>query len=133
MTDADTLVQVNLVVGDHFRSGVDVLDFTDCTNALITWLRSKTLVLALLRNAQLQTTGTALAVIQAVLTWWTAHYQAYKYLLELKPTLQMLVSAEAAWPKSKKMIVTADKKARDHATDMLNIIGNSRFWHAIAR
>jgi hypothetical protein len=45
----------------------------------------------------------------------------------------MLVSAEAAWPESKKMIATGDKKARDHATDMLNIIGNSRFWHAIAR
>jgi hypothetical protein len=48
MTDADTLVQVNLVIGDYLRSSVDVLDFTDCVNALITWLRSKTLVLALL-------------------------------------------------------------------------------------
>ena len=96
MTDADTLVQVNLVVGDYFRSGVNVPDFTDHANALITWLQSKTLVLALLQNVQLQTTGTALAVIRAVLTRWTAHYQAYKHLLKLKPTLQMLVYAEAA-------------------------------------
>jgi hypothetical protein len=41
-------MQVNLVVGDYFRSGIDVLDFTDLANTLITWLRSKTLVLALL-------------------------------------------------------------------------------------
>jgi hypothetical protein len=126
-------MQVNLVVGDYFRSGIDVLDFTDLANALITWLRSKTLVLALLRNAQLETTGTALAIIRAVLTRWTAHYQAYKRLLELKATLQMLVSAEAARPESKKMIITGDKKAKDHATEMLNVIMNSTFWHAIAR
>jgi hypothetical protein len=81
----------------------------------------------------LETTGTALAIIRAVLTRWTAHYQAYKHLLELKATLQMLVSAEAAWPESKKMIITGDKKAKDHATEMLNVIMNSTFWHAIAR
>jgi len=126
-------MQVNLVVGDYFRSGIDVLDFTDLANALITWLWSKTLILALLRNAQLETTGTALAIIRAVLMRWTAHYQAYKCLLELKATLQMLVSAEAAQPESKKMIITGDKKAKDHATEMLNVIMNSTFWHAIAR
>jgi hypothetical protein len=99
----------------------------DLANTLITWLWSKTLVLALLRNAQLETTGTALAIIRAVLTRWTAHYQAYKCLLELKATLQMLVSAEAARPESKKMIITGDKKAKDHATEMLNVIMNSTF------
>jgi len=81
----------------------------------------------------LETTGTALAIIRAVLTRWTAHYQAYKRLLELKATLQMLVSAEATRPESKKMIITGDKKAKDHATEMLDVIMNSRFWHAIAR
>jgi ATP:corrinoid adenosyltransferase len=45
----------------------------------------------------------------------------------------MLVSTEAARPESKKMIVTGDKKARDHATEMLDIITNAMFWHAIAR
>jgi hypothetical protein len=54
-------------------------------------------------------------------------------LLELKATLQMLVSAEAARPESKKMIITGDKKAKDHATEMLNVIMNSTFLHAIAQ
>jgi len=39
----------------YFKSGIDLLDFTDLANALITWLRSKTLVLALLCNAQIET------------------------------------------------------------------------------
>jgi hypothetical protein len=125
--------QVNLVVGDYFRSPVAVLEYTDIANELITWLRSKTLVLALLRKAQLDTTGTALAVIRAVLTRWTAHYQAYKRLLELQGVLQMLVSAENARPESMKLIVTGDRKAKDHAKRMIEIITNSVFWHSIAR
>ena len=40
--------QIHLVVGDYFESGVNVLDYTDLANALITWLQSKTLVLVLL-------------------------------------------------------------------------------------
>src|ERR1700683_2027251 len=124
--------QIHLVIGDYFKSGVNVLDYADLANALITWLQSKTLVLALLQNAQLETTGRALAVIRAVLTRWTAHYQAYRHLLKLQPTLQLWVSAEAAQPESKKMIVMGDKKAKEHATEMLDVITKSRFWHAIA-
>jgi hypothetical protein len=56
-------IQVNLVVGDYFRSPIDVLWYTDTANELITWLCSKTLVLALLQKAQLDTRGTVLAVI----------------------------------------------------------------------
>jgi hypothetical protein len=52
------------------------------------------------------------------------HYQAYKCLLELKATLQ---TAEAAQPESKKMIITGDKKAKDHETEVLNVIMNSTF------
>ena len=90
-------------------------------------------MLALLHNAQIETSGTAKAVIRAVLTRWTAHYQAYKRLLELQPSLQLIVSTEAARPESKKMIVTGDKKAREHATEMLGIITNRTFWRAITR
>jgi hypothetical protein len=57
------IIQVNLVVSDYFRSPINVLRYTDIENELITWLRSKTLVLALLQKAQLDTTGTALTVI----------------------------------------------------------------------
>jgi hypothetical protein len=105
----------------------------DITNKLITWLQSKTIVLALLQKAQLDMTGTALAVIQAVLTRWTAHYQAYKWLLELQGALQMLVSAENARLVSMKLIATGEKKAKDHSSKMMGVITNSTFWRAIVR
>jgi hypothetical protein len=126
-------IQVNLVVGDYFRSPIDVLQYTDIANELITWLRSKTLVLALLRKAQLDTRGTALTVIRAVLTRWTAHYQAYKCLLKLQGALQMFVSVENARPDSKKLIATGERKAKDHANKMMEVITDSVFWRAIAR
>jgi hypothetical protein len=123
---------VNLVVGDYFWSLINVLLYTEIANELITWLQSKTLILALLRKAQLDTMLTALAVIQAVLTRWTAHYQAYKRLLELQGALQMLVSAEKAWPDLKKLIATGERKAKDHANNMMEVITDSTFWRAIA-
>lgn len=102
-------------------------------NELITWLRSKTIVLALIRDIQVNTGSALLAVIRAVLTRWTAHYQSYKRLLELHTALVVLVSSEAARPLDKKMIVTGDAKARARSASMLEIIENSNFWHAIAR
>ncbi|KZP34710.1 hypothetical protein FIBSPDRAFT_971865, partial [Athelia psychrophila] len=122
-----------LVVGDYFKSDTDVLDYTDMANELITWLRSKTIVLALIRDIQVNTGSALVAVIRAVLTRWTAHYQSYKRLLELHTALVVLVSSEAARPLDKKMIVTGDAKARARAASMLEIIGNNSFWHAITR
>src|ERR1700728_3024066 len=126
-------IQVNLVVGDYFRSPIDVLQYTDIANEIFTWLRVITLVLALLRKAQLDTRGTALAVIRAVLTRWTAQYKAYKRLHKLQGVLQMLVSAENARPDSKKLIATGERKAKDHANKMMEVIRDSVFWRAIAR
>jgi hypothetical protein len=103
----------------------------DIANELITWLQSKTLVIALLQKAQLDTRGTALAVIQAVLTRWTAHYQAYKHLLKLQGALQILVSAENAQPDLKKLVATGERKAKDHANKMMEVITDSMFWRAM--
>jgi hypothetical protein len=112
---------------------IDVLQYTDITNELITWLQSKTVILTLLQKAQLDKTGTALAVIRAVLTRWTAHYQAYKQLLELQGALQMLVFAENARPVSIKLIATGEQKAKDHSIKMMGVITNSIFWCAIVQ
>lgn len=124
---------MNLVVGDYFKSGADVLDHTETANELITWLLSKTLVLALLREVQTNIGTPTRAVIRAVITRWTAHYQAYKRLLELHTSLLVLVSSENARPPEKKMIVTGDSKSQKRATKMLKIITNPVFWHAITR
>ena len=42
--------QVNLVVGNYFKSNVNILKYTDKATQLITWLHSKTLVLAMLQK-----------------------------------------------------------------------------------
>jgi hypothetical protein len=69
--------QVNLVVGKYFKSNADVLKYTDKATQLIAWLRSKTLVLAMLQKVRADANLMPLSVIRAVLTRWTANYMAY--------------------------------------------------------
>lgn len=102
-------------------------------NELITWLRGKTLILALLREAQIANTGVGKAVIRAVLTRWTAHYQAYKRLLELRENLISIIASDAARPTANKLIVTGDAKAIAHSRKMIEIVNDSLFWLSIAR
>lgn len=124
---------MNLVVGDYFKDNKALLKCTDDATELIGWLRSKTFVLALLNEAQMKATGTAKAVIRAVLTRWTAHYMAYRRLLELQPFLRSLVYTEETLPDRSKQIITGDKDARTKAAAMVEIIKDGSFWHAIAR
>ena len=62
--------QINLVVGDHFKSAARVLQFADAASELIIWLCSKTLILALIRGIQqaLPRVGDFKAIVCAVLT-----------------------------------------------------------------
>ena len=118
---------MNLVVGDYFKDNKALLKCTDDATELIGWLCSKTFVLALLNEAQMKATGTAKAVIRAVLTRWTVHYMAYRRLLELQPFLRSTL------PDQSKQIITGDKDARTKAAAMVEIIKDGSFWHAIAR
>ncbi|EIW73832.1 hypothetical protein CONPUDRAFT_21809, partial [Coniophora puteana RWD-64-598 SS2] len=102
---------------------------------LISWLRSKTLVLALIREQQLSSGNIACAVIRAVITRWTAHFVAYRRLIKLRRTLMAVASTEILRPDDKKMIITGDKKARQKALTMLLLIQDhsQQFWKAIER
>jgi hypothetical protein len=70
-------------VGDFFKSDAEFLQYTDKATELIGWLQGKTYVLALLREVQRTNSLRILTVIRAVLTRWTAHYLAYRHLLEI--------------------------------------------------
>ncbi|KAG2029306.1 hypothetical protein BDR03DRAFT_881166, partial [Suillus americanus] len=70
--------QFNLIVGDLFKAKDDYGQYGDLTQDLITWLHSKTHVLALLHELQMSTLGKTLAIICAVLTQWLSHYLAYQ-------------------------------------------------------
>lgn len=75
-------MQTNLIVGDFFKSDTEFLQYTDKATELIGWLWGKTYILAL-REVQQTNSLRVLAVIRAVLTRWTAHYLAYRRLLEI--------------------------------------------------
>ena len=102
---------------------------------LIGWLRSKTFVLAHLREIQIQSGRLALAVIRAVITRWTAHYLAFRRLLELQHPLQALVARDAmALPDQQILNPSSGTAANKRkAQEMKAIIQNSGFWHSLAR
>ncbi|KAF9236931.1 hypothetical protein BU15DRAFT_76419 [Melanogaster broomeanus] len=70
--------QWNLIIGDLFKVKDDYED--------------KTQVLALLCEIQMASMGKTLAIIRAILTRWLSHYLAYQRLLEVCPTLELLVT-----------------------------------------
>ncbi|KAJ3755218.1 hypothetical protein EV360DRAFT_50115, partial [Lentinula raphanica] len=115
-----------LIVGDYFsKSNADDLKFTDKATDLITWLRSKTLILAHLQGK---------TVIRAVLTRWTAHYQAFTRLLELRTKLHWLVIQDEEQSDEKQRIMkTGPAAAQRKATEMMAIIKKEEFWEALKR
>lgn len=119
------VLQVNLVVGDIFNSESDLLEYTDNAVELITWLRSKTFVLGKLPYA----------VLRAVLTRWTAHYNAYQRLLDLYIPLKLLADHDARYPgpenERQRIFITGNKKAQQKAEAMVKIIRDSLFWHKL--
>jgi hypothetical protein len=126
-------LQTNLVVGDFFKSDAEFLQFTDKATELIGWLRGKTYVLALLREVQLTNSLTILAVIRAVLTRWTAHYLAYRRLLEIRLSLQILVDNDEKLEVRNQQLLIGDASARERSRKNIAVIKNSAFWHALAR
>lgn len=62
--------------------------------ALITWLHSKTIILAHLCQLQIVAGLIALSVVHAVLTPWMAHYFTYQQVLGLKTQLILLIAQD---------------------------------------
>ncbi|KAG1865766.1 hypothetical protein DFJ58DRAFT_150772 [Suillus subalutaceus] len=120
--------QWNLIVGDLFKVKDDYGVYGDMAQELITWLRSKTRVLAILREIQMVTIGKTLAVLRAVLTRWMSHYLAYRRLLELRPALELLVTMHEAH-----LISGGDVRSRRKTQIAIATIKNVTFWHALAR
>ena len=126
-------LQTNLVVGDFFKSDAEFLQFTDQAMELIGWLRGKTYVLALLQEVQLTNSQRVLAVIRAVLTCWTAHYLAYRRLLEIRISLQLLVENDEKLELRNQQLLIGDSSARERSRKNIAVIKNRAFWHALAR
>lgn len=72
-----TPFKINLVVGDFFESHSTLLSTSTYADELITWLQSKSQVLALLCGKCRELRLNVASVLRAVITRWTAHYLAY--------------------------------------------------------
>jgi hypothetical protein len=84
---------------------------------------------------QIRNGKTALTVIRAVLTRWTAHYLAFKRLLELQHPLRALVNNDAMAPPDQLILnpLSGTVANRRKAHEMIAIIEDSGFWHSLAR
>jgi hypothetical protein len=96
-------------------------------------LRSKTLILALLREVQEALPGNdgVKAVIHVVLTRWTMHYLAYQRLRELHTVFVIIVEADEKRPIKDRLVVTGDTKSKVKATAMVKLIKDPKFWDAL--
>ncbi|KAJ3777435.1 hypothetical protein FB446DRAFT_615658, partial [Lentinula raphanica] len=117
---------INLIVGDYFKVDQEFLTYSKDASELITWMRSKIYVLALIRSTQLDTRQPVVTVIRAVLTRWTSHYLAFRRLLDLRKTLDYIVAKDQILPESQ--LVTGDAKGKEKARKMIKLIKNLDFW-----
>ncbi|KAF8578694.1 hypothetical protein K439DRAFT_1648725 [Ramaria rubella] len=100
--------QINLIVGDFFKSAASFLH-------------------------EVANSAPTLTVIRAVLTRWTCHYLAYHRLLDLRLSLQTLVDNDERLPTGKRQPVLGDRDAQAKSHINIAIIKSSTFWHALAR
>ncbi|KAJ8515209.1 hypothetical protein ONZ45_g7358 [Pleurotus djamor] len=128
--------QVNLLVGDMFKVDGPLKAYCEMAVELITFLRSKTLALAAIRDIQKQSKGPT-SVLRAVLTRWTSHYLAFRRLLELKNALTILVSQEkialGAKDTARLRLVIGNTAAKGRAQKMMDIIDDPLLWHSLTR
>ena len=97
------------------------------------WLCSKTFLLSLIRETQVSLNKTTFSVLRIVLTQWTAHFLAYRCLLELRQALEIIVTQEENRPDNGKLIIKGKREAKEHSQKMMRLIHNSFFWHLLAR
>ncbi|KAJ2977735.1 hypothetical protein NUW54_g11382 [Trametes sanguinea] len=121
--------QIELVVRNYFGTNAPMFSATKQADELIKWLRSRTYLLALLRDIQTSMPGfkgQPKTVIRGVVTRWTSHYLAYRRLLELQPALQLLAFDQRLFDSG-----TAESHAKSR--EMVPVIQNGLFWHSLTR
>ena len=96
-------------------------------------MRSKKIVLALLRQSQIAANGHVLTVLRAIITRWTAHFHAYDRLLLIQEHLRIIVYQDAALSSNLKKIVQGDARAKARAAEMCELIKTAVFWTFLAR
>ena len=99
----------------------------------LSWLRSKTYVLAGLWDIQIQSRNLPVTIICTVITRWTVHCLAFRHLLELKLPLWALVNQDAMASSGQQILIPLGSTAANKrkARKMVAIIKNPTFWHSL--
>ena len=126
------VAQINLVVGDFFKSNSAIVPISTTADELITWLRSKSQILAQLREKCRELRLNAVSVIRAVLTRWTAHYLAYRRLLDLRPALQSIALDDSCRHPNESIFIKGPPDSKNKARAMMGVIDNHGFWQGLA-
>ncbi|KAI0090050.1 ribonuclease H-like domain-containing protein, partial [Irpex rosettiformis] len=98
---------------------------------VISWLRSKTYVLAQLQIFQEHSNPGVLpkSVVRAVLTRWTSHFLAYQRLLFLRPYIMTMVQQDSN--ASESQIITGSSSAKAKAVEIISYLNDDKFWSAV--
>jgi len=126
-------MQINLVVGDYFKANSELLVFTNKCNDLITWLRSKTQVLGLIREAAARYGRTATAIIRPQSTRWTSNYLAYDRICQLENVVKAVVQEDLAKMPSDRMVIQGDRRSKEKTDGMVCDIDDKDFWGGVRR
>ncbi|CAE6515560.1 unnamed protein product [Rhizoctonia solani] len=122
--------QINLIVGDYFKLRLQFMDSTNKAQIIIKWFNNHSRALGLLRQEQHHTLGKTLALIMAIATRWTSHYHSLRRLLDcIRPLRAIAVSQRDT------LLLAGGKapKAREAASEVLDILNSDQFWMDIAR
>jgi hypothetical protein len=109
------------------------LSVTDKAGDLIAWARSKKIVLALLRQNQIEAKAQVITVLRAVITRWTCHFCSYERLIKIQVHLRAISYQDDARSNSEKKIIQGDAKAKAKASKMCDLIKSSVFWVSLVR
>lgn len=122
-----------LIVVDYFKCNADIFVYTTQADQVITWLRSKTFVLGILRELQQHLTPNSppLTIIRAVITRWTSHFLAYRRLLQLRYIILTMIQHDSMLPESQ--IITGNAAAKKKAKEIVSYLKDDKFWNALTR
>jgi hypothetical protein len=125
--------QINLVVGNYLACETLFVSISREASELISWLRGRTFVLASIRETQASLNKAAISVLRIILTRWTAQFLAYRRLLDLRQSLEIIATQEENRADDQKLIIKGRREAKEQARKMLKLIQNPDFWRSIAR
>ncbi|KAF9524441.1 hypothetical protein CPB83DRAFT_869389 [Crepidotus variabilis] len=106
-----------------------LLVYADSANKLITWLRSKTQILGIMRDVQEASGRIPLSVIRPVATRWTAYFLSYQRLLELSWVLRVMIQT----PNHHDRMLMGKPASRAVAQKMIETINDGAFWLGLTK